>query len=199
MAGEHTRKRILDNTTALLLIKGYDGTRTKDISDRAGVSEATIFKYFKTKEDLLKTIVVSMIDKFTAESKAQISSVIMKNQSGKRFTYATLLKQIIAERMNYFFREDKLIKILVREMLINPQLRKLFIETIYSQLTNIFEIIILKGIEAGEFKRDTAAKIMKDTIFGLIIYNAVIQPAIDSKTSAKAEEISDILIRSLVV
>ena len=36
---------------------GYDGTSTAQVAEAAGVSQATIFKYFKTKQDLLKAII----------------------------------------------------------------------------------------------------------------------------------------------
>ncbi|MBY7147690.1 helix-turn-helix transcriptional regulator, partial [Levilactobacillus brevis] len=36
--------------------QGFDGTSTQAIADRAGISQATIFKYFKTKQDLLLAI-----------------------------------------------------------------------------------------------------------------------------------------------
>ncbi len=40
----------------LISTKSYNGTSTLQISKHAGLSQATLFKYFKTKEDLLTAI-----------------------------------------------------------------------------------------------------------------------------------------------
>ena len=40
---------------------GFNGTSTAQIATKAGTSQATIFKYFKTKEDLLLAIIQPII------------------------------------------------------------------------------------------------------------------------------------------
>lgn len=49
---ERTRQRILLAALELFCKKGFDRTTAKQISDRAGIAEGTLFNYFKTKEDL---------------------------------------------------------------------------------------------------------------------------------------------------
>jgi AcrR family transcriptional regulator len=198
MSKVFTRKRIIDVTVDTVLIKGYDGMRTKEIADKAGVSEATVFKNFNSKEELLKIILTGMIDDFTAESKKIIGNAIREFSTKKRKSYAALLKSIISERLAYFLKESKLIRIIVREMLINEELKKLFADTVYNNLIGIFEVIILKGAEAGEFRRE-GRKTFIDMIFGMIIYNTVISPALSGKAEAKRiEEIADMAVKGLL-
>jgi AcrR family transcriptional regulator len=40
----------------LFSVQGFHATPTQQISDRAGVSAGTLFRYFKTKEDLIDTL-----------------------------------------------------------------------------------------------------------------------------------------------
>src|SRR5580658_810925 len=49
---EETKRRILAAALKLFQEKGLEGTTTKEISERAGIAEGTLFNYFKTKEDL---------------------------------------------------------------------------------------------------------------------------------------------------
>ena len=49
---ERTKKEILRAALELFSKKGFFRTTTKQISDRAGIAEGTLFNYFKTKEDL---------------------------------------------------------------------------------------------------------------------------------------------------
>ncbi len=47
------KKKTLEAAIILFGKKGYNGTSTLEIAKAAGVSQATVFKYFRTKEDLL--------------------------------------------------------------------------------------------------------------------------------------------------
>jgi AcrR family transcriptional regulator len=50
---EDTRLRILAATRELYATKGSRGTTTREVADRAGVNEATLFRHFGTKQQLL--------------------------------------------------------------------------------------------------------------------------------------------------
>ena len=49
---EKTKEKILAAALELFRENGLDGTTTKQISQKAGIAEGTLFNYFKTKEDL---------------------------------------------------------------------------------------------------------------------------------------------------
>ena len=49
---ENTKEKILEAALSLFREKGLDGTTTKEISQKAGIAEGTLFNYFATKEDL---------------------------------------------------------------------------------------------------------------------------------------------------
>ncbi|WP_345805838.1 TetR/AcrR family transcriptional regulator [Bacillus subtilis] len=51
-----TNKRILDAAMQLLVKKGYRATTTKEIAEKANVSEATIFRNFKNKQGLVEAL-----------------------------------------------------------------------------------------------------------------------------------------------
>ena len=57
------KKKSIDAAIILFAKQGYHGTSTLQIAKEAGVSQATVFKYFKTKEDLLYSIIVPIIPK----------------------------------------------------------------------------------------------------------------------------------------
>ena len=51
------KKKTLSAAIELFSRQGYNGTSTAQIAEKAGISQATIFKYFKTKEQLLSEII----------------------------------------------------------------------------------------------------------------------------------------------
>ena len=57
------KKKTIETAIKLFAKQGYHGTSTLQIAKEAGVSQATVFKYFKTKEDLLYSIIVPVIPK----------------------------------------------------------------------------------------------------------------------------------------
>jgi len=49
--------RILESARALFIERGYDATTARDIAKHAGLSVGTLFLHFKSKADILKTII----------------------------------------------------------------------------------------------------------------------------------------------
>src|SRR5690349_16160098 len=62
MAAEDRRQQIIAIAGELFSQKGFRGTTTKEIAERAGVSEAIIFRHFATKDDLYAAILTSKIE-----------------------------------------------------------------------------------------------------------------------------------------
>jgi AcrR family transcriptional regulator len=56
-----TRDKILEAAIKLFAEKGFSGTTTKEIAEKAGVNEALIFRYFSTKKDLYSAIIEKKI------------------------------------------------------------------------------------------------------------------------------------------
>lgn len=57
MARPETRKiDVLDAALSLFMKKGIKATTTRDIADRAGISEGTIYRHFESKDMLAQTI-----------------------------------------------------------------------------------------------------------------------------------------------
>jgi len=53
---EQARERIVDAALRVFAEKGYHEATMEDVADRLGVSEGTIYLYFKSKRDLFKAI-----------------------------------------------------------------------------------------------------------------------------------------------
>lgn len=49
-------ERILDAAAGLILRRGYDSTTMDDIAKRAGIAKGTLYLYWKTREDLFRTL-----------------------------------------------------------------------------------------------------------------------------------------------
>lgn len=63
MESIETRERILNASIHLFSKKGFDATRVDDIAKAANVNKALIYYYFKSKEDIMDTIINSFLDR----------------------------------------------------------------------------------------------------------------------------------------
>ncbi len=63
---EARRDAVLDAARSLLKERGFNGTTTKQIAKRAELSEATLFWYFKTKDEIMISLFFEGVDFMSA-------------------------------------------------------------------------------------------------------------------------------------
>jgi Transcriptional regulator len=65
MAADHEipakQKQVLAASLALFAEQGFANTTTKQIADRAGVAEGTVYRRYKTKDELLAALLKPMV------------------------------------------------------------------------------------------------------------------------------------------
>lgn len=67
---QFVRRAIRDAALDLFLEKGFEATRIEDITERAGVSRRTFFRYFASKDDLM----AQGVDEFGAKLRGALSA-----------------------------------------------------------------------------------------------------------------------------
>ena len=60
---EKRKNQILEAAIQIFSKKGFEGSTTKEIAKKAKVSEGTIFRYFKTKKEILIHMLNILVDK----------------------------------------------------------------------------------------------------------------------------------------
>lgn len=65
-----TKEKIVDEALTLFSTKGYKGTSVKNIADAVGIKDASLYKHFKSKQEILDTIVISMRQRIESISDA---------------------------------------------------------------------------------------------------------------------------------
>ena len=108
------KKKIMRSAVELISTNGYDGTSTLNIAEHAGLSQATLFKYFKTKVDLLTAILHPVIPGLFWSFFEEL------------LTFETTEEKIhyfVHNRMTYLKKNHDLMKIILHELLSNNKLR----------------------------------------------------------------------------
>ena len=108
------KKKIMRSAVDLISTKGYNGTSTLHIAEHAGLSQATLFKYFKTKVDLLTAILHPVVPGLFGSFFEEL------------LTFETTEEKVhylVHNRMTYLKKNRALIKIIFHEIFSNNKLR----------------------------------------------------------------------------
>lgn len=138
---DKTEQKIVDATIFLLDKEGMNSTTTKKIAKKAEVSEVTVFRKFKSKDNLLKIAKIYYSDYFLEKI-----SYIFTNYEDTDLE--SLLKHIWGKLVNFLDNNLDIIKIALDELMSNPEEEKIFSkfsDEVLKNLTNIFQEQIDKG------------------------------------------------------
>ena len=108
------KKKIMRSAVDLISTKGYDGTSTLHIAEHAGLSQATLFKYFKTKVDLLTAILHPVVPGLFGSFFEELLTCETTEEKIHYFVH---------NRMTYLKKNRDLMKIIFHELLSNNKLR----------------------------------------------------------------------------
>lgn len=138
---DKTEQKIVDATIFLLDKEGMNGTTTKKIAKKAEVSEVTVFRKFKSKDNLLKIAKIYYSDYFLEK----ISDIFTNYEDTD---LESLLKNIWWKLVNFLDNNMDIIKIALDELMSSPEEEKMFSkfsDEVLKNLTNIFQEQIDKG------------------------------------------------------
>ncbi|WP_040982574.1 TetR/AcrR family transcriptional regulator [Oceanobacillus jeddahense] len=173
-----TKKQIaiLEAATDLFAEKGYAGTSTSEIANKAEVAEGTIFKHFKSKKGLLLAVVSPMMVKWLAPMiKKDLNKVL-----DQEFEYIQdFIRAMIENRKEFIKKNLPMLKILVQEIPFHPDLKEKFIEyvgnDIFDKLREIVKYYQDKG-QLADMKTDTIIRTVATSILSYIVARYVFLP-----------------------
>lgn len=155
-----TNRRILDAAMDLIIKKGYRAATTKEIAEQANVSEATIFRNFKNKQGLMKTII---------EQHTQPPESIIEKTEGDPYKdllhIGTCLLKQLEQKKEVFricFREPEMFEDVLQDIVLYPKSMKKHLISYFKGLTE--KNMIRPGCEEAN------ADVFMTMIFGYFIH-----------------------------
>jgi AcrR family transcriptional regulator len=141
-----TRDKILEVAMRLFAEKGFSGTTTREIAEKADVNEALIFRYFSTKKDLYGAIIERKIEEeqgvveFTLES-------LRETRDDKQ-----IFKSIAIRMFESVEKDSTFIKLLYFSALEGHELSDMFFESYVHHQRMLLSDYIKQRIYEGAFK-----------------------------------------------
>ncbi|AIQ54466.1 TetR family transcriptional regulator [Paenibacillus sp. FSL R7-0331] len=179
--GQMTPKQIsiLEAAIEIFSDKGFSAASTSEIAQKAGVAEGTIFRYYKTKKDLLLSIVGPAMSRM-------IAPFVMRNFKGVLDmpfeSYEAFLRAFIVNRLDFARKNFKIIRILVQEIPFQPALREQFAENVLGQVlervTSITEHFKAKG-EVMDAPTPAIIRFTISSVIGYLLARLLLMPEKD--------------------
>tara|TARA_B100000378_G_scaffold261102_1_gene242259 strand:+ start:113 stop:760 length:648 start_codon:yes stop_codon:yes gene_type:complete len=177
-------------------LNGYESTRIIDIARRANISKGLLYLYFKTKEELFKSVIRGFISPRIEELRTSIEESNLSAEKFLRGPYLNLIQQIPKSK----------IKIIVRLMIAegpkHPDLVTYYWENVVSKGLTLLRRIINKGIRDGEFNETCLEKfpqLLFSPVVLSVIWTIIFKNQQDLDTDTMLEAHVNLLIDAITV
>ncbi|MCZ8518929.1 MULTISPECIES: TetR/AcrR family transcriptional regulator [Paenibacillus] len=133
------QKRIVIAAVDIFAAKGYSAASTSEIAQKAGVAEGTIFRHYKTKKELLLSIVGPTMAKLVAPFVLRDFTPVLE----ARYTgYDEFLRALVRNRLEFVRRHLPVIRILLQEIPFQTELREEFKAVLMKEVYRRVEKVI---------------------------------------------------------
>lgn len=150
MVKENKEEKILESAILLFSKKGFSATTTSEIAKDAGVAEGTVFRYYKTKKQLLIKVMSRLIEVMSEELIANPVGEIFKKNKEKND--ADILKMLLMDRLEMINEYWDIIQVIITEIQFHEDIRESFFKNIVFKGKAVLVEFIESGIAKGRFR-----------------------------------------------
>lgn len=126
--------------------KGYAAARVQEVALRAGVSKGLMYLYFKTKEELFKAVIRSVVVRRVDALLANIETSTSSSEEFLRGPFADFMKQIPGSPVAV------VIRLLLSEGPRHPDLVDYYWQNVVSKGLDAIRRFVARGVHRGEFR-----------------------------------------------
>lgn len=168
--------KIIEAAVEMFAEKGYAATSTSEIAQKAGVAEGTIFRHYKTKKDLLISIVAPIMSKLVAPFVLRDFHKVLDSEYE---SFEDFLRAVMRNRLAFVVNNAPIIKIMLHEIPFHSELRTRFTEQIFPQVAQRLERVVTHFQSRGELVEMPTMTLMRmsaSVIVGYILTRCLILP-----------------------
>ena len=178
------RAGIIDAAASLFSEKGFNGTKTREISAKAGVSEALIFKHFPSKEDLYAAILAE---------ESPVPQLISQVQALAKSRKDEAVFRAIADRIVGGVPEPGLMRLILFSALESHELSDMFFQNHIRIFYDVLAGYIQQRIDEGAFRR-VSPIVAARGFMGMLIYHRLLQVLFHAPLRHNPQEISETFV-----
>jgi AcrR family transcriptional regulator len=172
-----TDHAILKATREILAEAGVHGLTVEGVAARSGVAKTTIYRRWRSKEDLALAALLEVIRKEPPARHLGSTGAALRRYLGQ------LVKNVNSRLYGRILRG------LISELAIDRQLAKGFREQVLARRVSAITGLLARGIEGGELRPDLDLELAVDQLLGPIYYRVLMSG--EPLTSAFIERLVD--------
>ena len=159
-----TRKRIMHETTKLMLARGNTNFKMSEISDRARLSKGALYYYFSDREALLQAIFDESVDELAKD----IAHTIGNKPASKETLHA-----IIAQLAAHILPDSPLVLALINKLVSSEQALITNIEGPLSRVVVLLANQLEMGKLQGFIRQSVDSRLAACSITGALVLSAI--------------------------
>jgi AcrR family transcriptional regulator len=187
LSADKRRQQIVEAAVELFSRKGFRGTRTREIAEAAGISEAMIYRHFATKRELYSAIIEAK--SATEELLASAATAAQEKDD------AGVLRAVGLKMIEQTVREPSLMRLLLFSALEGHELSEIFFESRVKRLHQFLSRYIRRRIKEGRF-RSMDALVAARGFIGMIVHYLLIHELFGVKRPRRSspEEVVELFV-----
>jgi AcrR family transcriptional regulator len=147
MRGEDRRQQIVDIASELFSQRGFNGATTKEIADRAGISQAIIFRHFPSKEAIYSAILDHKLKQAAERIRGRLQDAAGRKDDRAYF------RELAFDLLDLYSKDPSLIRLLLFSALEGHDLSRMFYKTMSRQVRAHVRAYIKQRIADGAFRQ----------------------------------------------
>jgi TetR/AcrR family fatty acid metabolism transcriptional regulator len=161
---EVRKEQIIGAAEKVFARKGFNDATVAEIAQEAGLSDATIYEYFSSKEELLFTVPLETIRTAYEELRGHLEFI--RGAANK-------LRGIIYGYLSFYKGHPDFASMLMLILKHNRKFLKTEAYELMRQQSRVIIRIVEEGIASGEFKPDTDPYLVRAVVLGTIEHTVI--------------------------
>ena len=157
-------QKILEAAIGVFSEKGFSAATTSEIAKNAGIAEGTIFRYFKTKKDILRSILIHTINMLS--SKFVLTSVEKILRNAEQKDLRSVIKDLLIDRINLVDSIFPMARIILSEALFHDDIREVIYNSIISKALPLYSGFHKQMVDKGMIRSDVEPEAAMRCIIG---------------------------------
>ena len=195
-------RKILDAAITVIAEKGFSAASTSEIARHAGVAEGTIFRYFKTKKGILRSILIHL-GNVIAESLVVYGLNKIPDQDSREDIRAGI-KLVLKDRISIIDAVFPMLRIVITEAMYHDDIRQILYDKIISRVVEVFEGYHQEMVDKGLMKREIDAVVAGRSILAnlvlFFVYRNLFSPMIElNDYDRELDQVIDVIMYGIAI
>ncbi len=191
------QRRVLEAAMEVFAEQGFAATTTSEIAKRAGVAAGTVFRFYKTKKELLVGIVAPLFKRFVAPAVVREFGEVLQTEYPDLESF---LRTLITDRLEFTRRHRRVLRVALQETPLHAETRALWQDAVMDQLRPMVLASIAQLQERGlivDLPPETVGRMIASVLAGYAVQRHFVERDRDWDDDAEIDAMVRVLSRGL--